>query len=317
MDKVMKRDGGVEDTEVKTGGPEVFANLTRDAGFKIVLGTEGQSEELLKKLLNRLLPEAGIVELQYLPTEHFGTTEDDGKSVFDVYCKDRGGSRFLVEMQIWSQHYFHKRAVYYASRSVMDQARIERKYQKEVLRKDWDYNFAPVFVFCFLNFPSDIVGRAGMDAEKYISHYVFRSIDGGRLLGDNVNLVFVDLYRFRKEYEECESMAERWLYSLKNMYLLEKQPGGVEGTELEELYMESYMAKWSPEKKDIYKVLMTKEEEIRNSMREQREDAYNDGREFGREEGLVLAAKNMKSQGLPIDTIIAVTGLSMEVCEAL
>ena len=77
------------------------------------------------------------------------------------------------------------------------------------------------------------------------------------------------------------------------------------------------MAKWSPEKKDIYKVLMTKEEEIRNSMREQREDAYNDGREFGREEGLVLAAKNMKSQGLPIDTIIAVTGLSMEVCEAL
>ena len=76
--KKKNRDGGIQDVEVRKEGPEVFANLTRDAGFKIVLGTEGQSEELLKKLLNRLLPEAGIVELQYLPTEHFGTTEDDG-----------------------------------------------------------------------------------------------------------------------------------------------------------------------------------------------------------------------------------------------
>ena len=61
------------------------------------------------------------------------------------------------------------------------------------------------------------------------------------------------------------------------MYLLEKQPGCVEGTELEELYNEAYMAKWSPEKKDIYKVLMTKEEEIRNIMREHEEVAYSDG----------------------------------------
>lgn len=324
MKNKKNRDGGIQDVEVRKEGPEVFANLTRDAGFKIVLGTEGQSEELLKKLLNRLLPEAGIVELQYLPTEHFGTTEDDGKSVFDVYCKDRGGSRFLVEMQMWSQHYFHKRAVYYASRSVMDQAKVERKYQKEVLHKDWDYNFAPVFVFCFLNFPSEIVGRSGLDAEKHIAHYVFRSMDSGRLLGDNVNLIFVDLYRFRKEYDECESMVEKWLYSLKNMYLLEKQPGGVEGTELEELYKEAYMAKWSPEKKDIYKVLMTKEEEMRNIMREHEEDAYNDGlaigreegreegREKGREEGRIGTIRQLLESGMSVDLIAQALNLTEE-----
>ena len=53
MIKKKNRDGGIQDVEVRKEGPEVFANLTRDAGFKIVLGTEGQSEELLKKLLNR------------------------------------------------------------------------------------------------------------------------------------------------------------------------------------------------------------------------------------------------------------------------
>ena len=60
MMKKKNRDGGIQDVEVRKEGPEVFANLTRDAGFKIVLGTEGQSEELLKKLLNRLLPEAAL-----------------------------------------------------------------------------------------------------------------------------------------------------------------------------------------------------------------------------------------------------------------
>lgn len=41
------------------------------------------------------------------------------------------GRRFLIEMQMWSQHYFHKRAVYYSSLSVQDQARVEKKSQKE------------------------------------------------------------------------------------------------------------------------------------------------------------------------------------------
>lgn len=61
------------------------------------------------------------------------------------------------------------------------------------------------------------------------------------------------------------------------MHLLKEQPDGIEGTELEELYREAYMAKWTPEKIDKYRKLMTREDEILNSMREQREDAYRDG----------------------------------------
>lgn len=63
------------------------------------------------------------------------------------------GRRFLIEMQMWSQHYFHKRAVYYSSLSVQDQARVEKKSQKERGRV-WDYYFAPVYQVSFLNFPN-------------------------------------------------------------------------------------------------------------------------------------------------------------------
>ena len=108
----------------------------------------------------------------------------------------------------------------------------------------------------------------------------------------------------------------QWLYSLKNMYLLEKQPCGIEGTELEELYKEAYMAKWSPEKKDIYKVLMTKEEEIRNIMREHEEDAYNDGlavgREEGREEGRVRTIRQLLESGMSVDLIAQALNLTEE-----
>ena len=100
------------------------------------------------------------------------------------------------------------------------------------------------------------------------------------------------------------------------MYLLEKLPGGVEGTELEELYKEAYMAKWSPEKKDIYKVLMTKEEEIRNIMREHEEDAYNDGlavgREEGREEGRVRTIRQLLESGMSVDLIAQALNLTEE-----
>ena len=96
------------------------------------------------------------------------------------------------------------------------------------------------------------------------------------------------------------------------MYLLEKQPGGVEGTELEELYKEAYMAKWSPEKKDIYKVLMTKEEEIRNIMREHEEDAYNDGLAVGREEGRIRTIRQLLESGMSVDLIAQALNLTEE-----
>ena len=57
--------------------------------------------------------------------------------------------------------------------------------------------------------------------------------------------------------------------------------------------------------------------DIENIICEHYEEGLAVGREEGREEGLVLAAKNMKMQGLPLDVIMAVTGLSLEICEAL
>ena len=320
MNKVKKRSGGVKDTEAVVVAPKEFVNLTYDHGFKIVFGTEGKSERLLMTLLNRVLG-MKIVSVKYLPAERLGLTEEESRSFFDVYCKDSSGRRFLIEMQMWSQHYFHKRAVYYSSLSVQDQARVEKQSQKKRGRV-WDYYFAPVYQVSFLNFPNTIVEAKDDGGNPYISHYVYRSKDTGRELGDDTNIIFIDLQKFRKDFDECEDMCEKWLYSIRNMHLLKERPAGVEGTELEELYDEAHYAAWPAEKRMYYERYVMYKNDIENIICEHYEDGYAagraEGREEGREEGILSGvrssriemARKLYGRGMSVTEISELTSLS-------
>ena len=302
-----------------------FANLTYDHGFKIVFGTEGKSEKLLIAMLNHLLG-LKITKVVYLPNERLGLTEEENQSFFDVYCWDSSGRRFLIEMQMWSQHYFHKRAVYYSSLSVQDQARVEKEYQKEELgRKYWNYYFAPVYVVSFLNFPNTIVDTKNDGGNPYISHFVYRSKDTGKELGDDTNIIFIDLEKFRKDFEECTDQCEKWLYSIRNMHRLNKRPDGIEGTELEELYNESFYSAWTADQRATYEHNDMNRNDYGNILEERFEDGVAMGVEIGREEGREVGielgcekvAINMIEAKMPVEQIAQLTGLSMEHIEGL
>ena len=221
-----------------------YADLTFDKGFKIVLGCPG-SEEVLKHLLNRLLG-TSIVRLEYRNTEHPGMTEEERSSRFDVYCEDENGSCFQVEMQNWSQKYFYKRAIYYSSLVLMDQAAKAQKEFKETIGKrtgkDWDYNFQPLYVVSFLNFSNWTSKDAETKRNPYISTYRYVDIETQDELGDSTNLVFIDLHSFNKKEEDCNTMEDIWMYSIKNMHSLLSCPGKVIGTEIEDLFIKSELA---------------------------------------------------------------------------
>ena len=328
--------GGVQDAEAVEHVRQEFANLTYDSGFKIVFGTEGKSERLLMLMLNQVLG-MKIVSVKYLPTERLGLTVEESKSFFDVYCKDSNGRRFLIEMQMWSQSYYHKRSVYYSSLSVLDQARVEKKKQREHGRP-WDYYFAPVYQISFLNYPNTIV-EADEDGESlYVSHYVYKSKDTGRELGDETNVIFIDLARLRKSFEECRTPRERWLYSIRNMHTLKERPAGVVGTELDELYTEAHMAAWPVEKRLLYEKYSMNRNDYENILYERYDKGYSDGhqeglsagfeegraaghekgleegrvegRVEGREEGLATAVRRMIDSGMDKETVTEILHLS-------
>ena len=77
-----------------------YINPFTDFGFKRLFGEE-MNKDILMDFLSELLAEqiGTITELQYKSNEKRGRTEEDRRAIFDIYCQNAQGERFLIEMQ--------------------------------------------------------------------------------------------------------------------------------------------------------------------------------------------------------------------------
>ena len=327
-----KREGQVSETGIVMDGKfwidenrvkHRYLDPMTDEGFKLLFGSEG-NEDLLMGMLNRIIPEADIVNLRYCNTEHLGMTEGDAKAIFDVYCEDSEGVRFLVEMQNWSQRYFNKRAVYYATFAIQDQAAKEKKHQLKTLGKDrWDYNYAPVYIVCFLSFNMNKIPR-GMEKVKedeYMSFYRYMDVETGDELGDGTTLVFIEMKKFCKSLEECGTEREMLLYTMKNMAGQLDMPQDMSDPLLKDVYYKAEIAALPENLRITYiNYIMSRNDEL-NSRAEMIEDALAEGLAkgheagfakgivLGREEATIETARKLKDLGVDIQTIAQATGL--------
>ena len=240
-------------------------------------------------LLNNVIPGVDIVGLSYKNTEHQGAFKDDGKSIFDVYCEDESGVRFLVEMQNWSQRYFNKRAVYYSTYAIQDQAAREKKHQLQTLEKDeWDYNYAPVYVVCFMNFHmrKKLPGMEKVREDEYLSMYRYREIETGEELGDGTTLVFVEMKKFRKRMEQCRTPREMLLCAMKNMSVQLDIPSAISDNPLlVKFYRTAELAALPQEIRLTYIGKFMSRNDMLNSIAEQLAEARAEERAEGRAEG--------------------------------
>ena len=123
------------------GIQDKYVNPYTDFGFKLLFGT-AMNKELLISFLNALLfKEEVIKDVTYLNAEHLGTQEYDRRAVFDVYCENEKGEKFLVEMQRGEQQFFKDRSVFYSTFPIREQAK----------RGEWDYELKAVYVVGILN----------------------------------------------------------------------------------------------------------------------------------------------------------------------
>ena len=299
-----------------------YADLTLDKGFKIVLGRPG-SEGILMNLLNRLFG-FGITHLEYRSNEYPGMTEEDRASRFDVYCRDENGYGFIVEMQNWSQKYYNKRAVYYSSLAVQNQAVEEYRRQKEQLRKVWNYDFRPTFVVSFLNFKNWTCDGCEKRRNEYVATYRYRDVETGGELNDGTTLIFIDIDRFDRTIETCSTLEDLWLYSIKNMSNQSYCPDCVAGTEIEELYRQAELAKMTNDQRTSFELSVMSRNDILNSIQETIEaeiekakaEVTKNVRAEGRAEGRAETIRKMLAAGLPADAIAAALGITVEECEA-
>ena len=76
-----------------------YISLLTDFGFKRIFGTK-PNKDLLINFLNSLFDGLQVIkDVKYLNSEHVGDVFAERKPIFDVYCENEHGEKFIVEMQ--------------------------------------------------------------------------------------------------------------------------------------------------------------------------------------------------------------------------
>jgi len=125
--------------------------------------------------------------------------------------------------------------------------------------------------------------------------------------------------RFTKKIEELENHFEKWLYFLKNLENFDTIPDILK----EKVFLKGFevarIANFSKEELDEYeeslKVYRDLKGVIDTSFEEGLEQGKKQGLEQGEERGMIRVAKNALKEGLPIEIISKLPGLTKEEIE--
>ena len=278
-----------------------YVNPYTDFGFKLLFGT-AMNKELLISFLNSLLHGREVIkDVTFLNAEHLGTQEYDRKAVFDVYCENEQGEKFLVEMQKGEQQFFKDRSVFYSTFPIREQAK----------RGNWDYELKAVYTIGILNFVFN------ENDDEYFHHEVkLMDVYTKEVFYDKLTFVYLEMPKFNKQEHELVTMFDKWLFVLRNLATLLERPAALQERIFTRLFEAAEIAKFSKRElyeyedslknfRDMYSVITTAE--LKGEARGRAE-----GREEGRAEERLGNARKLKALGIDSSIIAQATGLSAE-----
>lgn len=271
---------------------ERYISLLTDFGFKRIFGTK-PNKDLLIDFLNSLFNGEQVVkDVTFLNSEHVGDVHTDRKAIFDVYCENEKGEKFIVEMQNAYQTYFKDRSLYYATFHIREQA------QKG---EGWNYKLKHVYVVALLNY--DMSDPAFSD--DTINHDIgLLDKQTHRVFNDKLTFKYVEISKFNKRIEELKTNYDKWLFVLQNLSRLDCQPEYLKTAVFNRLFAEAEIAKFTRAELREYEDSLKAYRDIKNSL--------NSAEEKGERKKAIEIAKNLLEMGMPIDNIMKATGLSLE-----
>jgi predicted transposase/invertase (TIGR01784 family) len=263
-----------------------YINPYTDFGFKKLFGTIA-NRELLLDLLNELVFGTDPVsDLHYMTTERLGKTEVDRKVVFDIYCETESGEKIVVEMQRAYQKHFKDRGIYYSSVLIQEQGQKGKK---------WKYELKPVYVVGILNF----VIKDTIEGKGYYRHEV-KLIDDvcHSVHSDKLTYIHVEMPKFNKTESELETKLDKWLYALKNLPELDRQPAKLRGPVFDRLFREARIASFTKSEMWAYEQSVKAYRDNYSVLETYLEEGHNDGLAEGLEKGEVIGLKKGEAIGL-------------------
>ncbi|PIQ19879.1 MAG: hypothetical protein COW65_18230 [Cytophagales bacterium CG18_big_fil_WC_8_21_14_2_50_42_9] len=278
-----------------------YINPFTDFGFKKIFSEEA-SKPLLIDFLNALLPEQNkIIDLTFKNTEQLGLTDIDRKAIYDIYCENDKGEKFIVELQKAKQNYFKERTIYYATFPIREQAE----------KGDWNYKLRAVYCIGILDFTFDDYETEPERNE--VVHTIKLKNQNGKVFYDKLTYIYLEMPNFIKQETELSTRLDKWLYFIKNLEDFQSIPAIFKDEVFAQAFEKAELANLEPAELDKYE----------NSLKVYRDligvidTAFDEGKIEGRLEGKLEVVKSAKQMGLSSKDIAKLTGLSEEEINSL
>jgi predicted transposase/invertase (TIGR01784 family) len=268
---------------------ERYINPFTDFGFKKLFGEEA-NKDLLIDFLNELLgAETGIItDLTYLRNEHLGSAQEDRKAIFDLYCQNQKGERFIVELQKARQKFFKDRSLYYSTFAIQEQAQTG----------EWDFQLQRVYTVSIMDFE---FSETGDNRHKFIHDIGLFDSETQVRFSDKIRYIYLEMPKFNKQEDELVTRFDKWLYVLKNLAAFQDVPARLQERIFRKLFEVAELARYNPDDRRAYQSSLKYYRDIKNVI----DTAY----EKGLTEGRIDIAQRMKAKGMAINIIADLTGL--------
>ena len=271
-----------------------YVNPFTDFGFKKIFGEEA-SKLLLIDFLNALLPQQNqIVDLSFKNTEQLGLTEVDRKAIYDIYCENEKGEKFIVELQKAKQNYFIERTIYYSTFPIREQAE----------KGGWNYNLKAVYCVGILDFTFNDYDSEGERSE--VVHTIKLKNQNGKVFYDKLTYIYLEMPNFNKREAALSTRLDKWLYFIKNLEDFQTIPAIFGDEVFAQAFEKAELARFDQSELDSYEYSLKVFRDNKATFDYATETAFNEGKQ----EGLLEVAKKLKLKGLSPKDIADLSGLS-------
>lgn len=279
-----------------------FLDVRTDFAFKKVFGSIDSKDRLIS-FLNSIIDfgkNNEILDLDIADPYSIPQLKGMKDTFVDVKAVLSDKTTVIIEMQVLNHQGFEKRILYNAAKNYSIQLNKGERF--DLLK--------PVIALTIVDFDmfkenSDIVNNFKMLNKKHLCDY-----------SDDIELIFVELNKFNKKENECQSIQDNWFYFLKNAGDLTLVPQNLPAqvNSAYEVSNESGMSKEELE-------LQYKKREFIAIQRGSLELAQKQGLEQGLKQGAALKnrdnARALKKAGVANAIICEVTKLSLAEIDAI
>ena len=158
------------------------------------------------------------------------------------------------------------------------------------------------------------------DKEKIRHHVQLCDTATHKVFYDKLEYIYVEISKFNKPLEQLDTLYEKWLYALKNLYKLTQRPKELCDKVFDRLFEEAEIAKFTPQEMREYETSKMAYRDIKNSVDTAKREGIAEGMEKGRAEGIeegmnlrsLEIARKMLAKGMDEASIMDMTGLTAE-----